>query len=216
MRRRPRSLDVAVNRFKPAKVSGTGIDPMGAFSEAIKKDLRTNIDVHRDLRPIVPLKVRDGPAIGCTKIRRSATPDRPKVEYTLSTDHISYVAPASPNQSFTVSRRDFTDDGWAPKRTNFTYSNTQSTNYDPISFIPRNLPTSFQSYKVDARRTKGIAEYVDLMRSQNPNYNQSYAERITANPRAYYKKTGIFTHMYDASARQGYITQPFVKGKLPK
>mmetsp|Transcript_9543 Transcript_9543/g.18580 ORF Transcript_9543/g.18580 Transcript_9543/m.18580 type:complete len:221 (+) Transcript_9543:4938-5600(+) len=210
MRRRPRSLDLAVKRFKPSKVAGTGNDPNGAYTEFIRRDPITNIDIHRDMRPVPPLPPRDGPALGCTKIfRRSTSPERPKVDYKLTTDHISFASPASPNQSFTVARRDLTEAGWAPKRTNFTYCNKESTNYDPISFIPRSHPSTSQAAKIDARRTKGIAEYVDLMHQYNSNFTPSYASKLDANPRVYYRKTGIFTHMYDASARQGYITQPF-------
>jgi hypothetical protein len=178
-----------------------------------------NIDVHRDLRIVPKLTPRDGPAIGCTKIRRSASPARPRVDYTISTDHISPVAPGGFNRSFEVPRKELRDKGWVPKEARFTYSNTQSTAYDPITFASNSNPTAFQSYKVDARRTKGIAEYADLMRDQHPNFSAEFAAQLESNPKVYHRRTGIFTHMYDASARQGYITQPFerkpvIRGKV--
>lgn len=82
-----------ITRFLSEKKAGTGIDPKGTFIEFLKKDVQTNIDIHRDtVKRIEDLDSRRNVIpVGCTKKFRSLTsaPKTP-VKYTLDTDHISF------------------------------------------------------------------------------------------------------------------------------
>lgn len=64
---------------------------------------------------------------------------------------------------------------------------------------------------IDARRCKGITEIVDKRAIYASNYDPSYQNALKDDPGIFCRKNGIFTHMYDASARQGSITMPFDK-----
>jgi hypothetical protein len=62
---------------------------------------------------------------------------------------------------------------------------------------------------VDARRTKGIGAFNDMLHISNPNPNNRYLEAFKEDPKVFARKTGIFSHMYEAAARHGYMTMPF-------
>ena len=64
---------------------------------------------------------------------------------------------------------------------------------------------------IDARRFKGITEYSDLMALHSANYKPEFKEALERDGKTFYRRTGIFTHMYDASARLGNIIVPFEK-----
>ena len=51
------------------------------------------------------------------------------------------------------------------------------------------------------------------MNQYTAKFNKDYGDAIKTDPNAFKKKTGIFTHMYDAAARQGNIIVPFEKVK---
>lgn len=91
--------------------------------------------------------------------------------------------------------------------------NCQSTPYNIINFHESPGTLIRKAINIDARREKGITEFADLTRLFNPGFNPEHSRAIKEDPRTYYRKTGIFTHVYDAAARLGNITMPFEKSQ---
>ena len=204
-------------RFGGIKQYGTGVDPMGGFVEFMKKDVVQNIDVHRDtVKRVDDLESRrDKIPVGCTKKIGTVKSPNPAVSYEIPTDHISFQAPTFTSQGpppmprYTKSNT--TKEGWVAPRSNFSTSNCQSTNYNIINFQDNPNAVIRKATNIHAGRSKGITQFADLNRPYNPNFNQEYAKVVTEEPRVFYRKTGIFSHMYDAAARHGYMTMPFEK-----
>lgn len=205
----------SAERFKNSKIYGTGHDPNGSFIEFLKKDIIKNIDVFRDTfrRKENLILYKDKNAVSPKKkiIKHSETP---AVPYTIETDHISFsqpnlksVTPVYPK----FSRNSSTNQGWEAPRAPYTMNNCQSISYNIINFQENPHAVVRKATSVKAARTKGITEFSDLIRPYNPNYNKDYSEAIKENPRMFYKKTGIFSHMYDAAGKVGFMTMPFEK-----
>lgn len=213
MRRQRQMPKSSSERFKPTKVYNSGVDPIGTWVEFIKKDPIQNLDVHRDLRsyPTLPPINPDKPTIGCTKIVRTVMPDKPKVNYVIPTDRISFAKPeASMKRVFHSPSTNFIEQGWEPRRQTTSFINCQSTKYNILNFQEQPSAVVRKTALIDARRFKGLGEFEDLA---NSNLNPSYKDKFDQAPRAHYRKTGIFTHVYDAAARHGYITMPFEKNQ---
>lgn len=208
MRRQRQMVKSTSERFKPPKDFVTGKDPVGVWLEFVKKDIVSNIDVHRDLRPKpLPSINSNKPAIGCTKKTRSSVPEKPKVEYVIPTDRISFAKPdASMKRTFTSPSSDFAEKGWVARTQPTSFINCQSTKYNIINFQEQPSAVVRKTALIDARRFKGLGELQDLATT---NLNPGFAEKHQQFPQAHYRKTGIFTHVYDAAARHGYITMPF-------
>ena len=207
------------NRFGGIKEFGTGVDPNGGFIEFLKKDVVQNIDVHRDtVKRIEDLESRrDKIPVGCTKKLGGAKSDIPAVGYEIATDHISFQAPTYTSQGpppmprYTKSNT--TKEGWVAPRAKFTTSNCQSTGYNIINFNENPHAVIRKTTNIQAGRSKGITQFADLNRPYNPNFNNEYAQVVQEDPIVFYRKTGIFSHMYDAAARHGYMTMPFEKAQ---
>ena len=60
-----------------------------------------------------------------------------------------------------------------------------------------------------ANMIKGISEFSDLTRDFAPNYNNDYKNEIQRNSDIFKRKTGIFSHIYDRSHRNGNMVAPF-------
>ena len=58
-------------------------------------------------------------------------------------------------------------------------------------------------------RKKGITEYADLSRVTALRSSESHGDAFGKNVNIFKRKTGIFTHMYDAAGRHGYLNMPF-------
>ena len=58
-------------------------------------------------------------------------------------------------------------------------------------------------------RKKGITEYADLSRVTALRNNEGHGDAFGGNAHIFKRKTGIFTHMYDAAARHGNLNMPF-------
>lgn len=205
----------SAERFKKSKIYGTGYDPNGCFIEFLKKDAIKNIDVFRDTFKRNDLSFnKDKFAVGCTKkqvIKRSTSP---AVPYTIDTDHISFSQPNLNSKTPVYpkfSRNSVNGQGWVAPRAPETMNNCQSISYNIINFQENPHAVIRKTTSVKAGRTKGITEFSDLVRPFNPNYNKVYSEAIREDPRIFYRKTGIFSHMYDAAGRVGFMTMPFEK-----
>ena len=232
-RRNPhaRGINMNAKRFIEFKKADTGVDPRGCLIEFINKDVRKNIDVHRDqFQRKDNLEARkDLPAVGCTKKMRSSSsnPSNKPVRYTLETDHISFKPQEKPNSSpfsnvvaqiinkprFTKAN---TSESWVPPKTNFTLNNCTSTTYNIINFQENPNAVTKKATNINAKRGKGITEFSDKNHVFAVKYNPDFQKAYQEDPRTFAKKTGIFSHMYDASARHGYITMPFEKHQSTK
>lgn len=91
--------------------------------------------------------------------------------------------------------------------------NCVSVQYDPITFQEREHAVVRKNVDIDVRRAKGVGEFSDLMRPSNPNPNKEFIKAFQEDPKVFTRKTGIFTHMYEAAARHGYMTMPFEKAQ---
>ncbi|CAG9317172.1 unnamed protein product [Blepharisma stoltei] len=213
-----------VKRFLGEKKAGTGIDPKGTFIEFLKKDVKQNLDVHRDtVKSVENLDSRSNlPALGCTKKYRSvAAESREPVPYRLETDHISFRATDSKTGfiqagNSIMGKPNHTvpnpvDKGWSPTVHKVSMRNCQSTPYDIINFEENPNAVVRKAINIDARREKGITEFSDLTRPLHSGVNKEHSEAIEKDQRVFFRKTGIFTHIYDAAARLGNITMPFDK-----
>jgi hypothetical protein len=214
-----------IQRFPPTKVVGTGIDPLGSFKEFLKKDVKVNIDLHRDtVKRIDDLETRKPlPAIGTTTMTKGFPVPRSGstgMRVASETDHISFYQPdqdlrytsareamKQPVTRFGKSQE--TKEGWAPRTYSNAFSNCQSVGYNPITFEANPHIVTRKTTNIDARRMKGITEFSDKQHGFSENTNPAHGEALREDPRGFYRRTGIFSHMYDASARYGYMTMPF-------
>jgi hypothetical protein len=206
-------------RFRGIKEYGTGVDPDGGFIEFLKKDVIRNIDVHRDtvqrVEDLEALKNRI--PVGCTKVIREQRKPSAPAPYRITTDHISFQPPAFTSQGPPpipqYTKANTTKEGWVAPRSQFTLSNCHSTGYNIVNFQENPHAVIRKATNLHAGRAKGITQFSDLNRPYNPNFNQEFARVLSEDPKTFYRRTGIFSHMYDAAARHGYMTMPFEKAQ---
>ena len=96
---------------------------------------------------------------------------------------------------------------WSPRVPQIsTANNLHSVSYNLISHEP-NTRTPSLSYtdrlNKSFQRQKGISEINDLKRSTAENRNVDHRLAMTGNERAFARKDGIFTHLYNSAARFG-------------
>jgi hypothetical protein len=222
-------------RFKGAKMASTGIDPHDGLKEFLKKDVIKNIDVHRDntCRKDDLEARKDCISIGTAK----RFPNRvgahsvsegnldygvvPRFQR-LCTDHISFEPPENERTFQRVFDKMMikapyagnwqSKAGWKPVEGHQTVNNRSSVKHDIINFqtnpragikILNTLDTKITN------RKKGLAEFTDKTRVTALKINQDHLNAYNENPKVFHRKTGIFSHMYDASARNGNLSMPF-------
>lgn len=206
-----------VKRFPPAKIYGEGLDPNGAYREFIKKDVVKNIDVHQGrVQRLDDLESRKGkPALGCTKSQNKARCTRLKVDYELKTDHITFQPSTSKSQeqlSFKrYSKAKLHESVWLAPRAASSFSNCHSTAYNIINHEPSPVPNVRASLPKFAGRCKGISEFSDINRPFKANFCPQFKAVLAEDAKVFYKRTGIFSYMYDAAARHGNMIMPFEK-----
>ena len=101
---------------------------------------------------------------------------------------------------------------WVPKATGNSINNISSKNYNIINFLPLETSRNNNSHLLNKSlnfRKKGMGEFYDLTNVYNTNSNKEYLKKFKENPKRFYKFTGIFSNIYDASNRNGKITLPF-------
>ena len=198
-------------RFPADKVEGTGVDPLGSFREFLGKDLRRNIDVHRDTN------------------RRSLDLDsRKELNMTVAsmsqTSHFhhrraSEIPPSSlpdstvndiPKPLKPVFRTNQeSGEGWKPPNYPSNLSPIHRIDYNPITCLPLRSFSIPKNTNIDARRRKGITEIADKQHLFYANSNPVHAQALAADPHTFHYRQGMFMHMYEASARQGFLNRPF-------
>lgn len=108
-------------------------------------------------------------------------------------------------------------DSWVPQGNFKTMNNRSSVGYNIIN-CENNNTSGAVTYKILdnklANKKKGIAEFTDLSQPNNPSINPIYKSNFESNPKIFNVYNGIFSHMYDASHRNGNISVPFRNGGL--
>ena len=67
----------------------------------------------------------------------------------------------------------------------------------------------FPALKNKRNKKKGVAEFMDLTKAFNPNFDKKFSDYHQSNPRIFHVYNGVFSHMYDAAHRNGNIVIPF-------
>lgn len=147
-------------------------------------------------------------------------------EFRNPTDIISFNPPAAKRPFQKAVDKILTDPGyknniesktgWADKMqlspVGLTVNNRSSVTHNIISHQDNKMSGIVDfgtlSTKINNRK-KGITEYADLSRVTALRSNESHGEAFGKNTNIFRRKTGIFTHMYDAAGRHGYLNMPF-------
>ena len=142
--------------------------------------------------------------------------------YSLKTDYIGIKVPRikkiDPKDSFLKLKNDYSvssetlyDNKWFPYPSKNSLKTISSKNYDIINFMPIFQDNSnFQIMNKTLNfRKKGVGEFSDLSRTFRVNINKDFKQKYEENPKRFYKYTGIFSNMYDASHKNGNIITPF-------
>jgi hypothetical protein len=142
--------------------------------------------------------------------------------YSLKTDYIGIKVPRikkiEPKDSFLKLKNDYSvssetlyDNKWFPYPSKNSLKTISSKNYDIINFVPNLQDNS--NFQIMNRtlnfRKKGVGEFSDLSRTFRVNINKDFKQKYEENPKRFYKYTGIFSNMYDASHKNGNIITPF-------
>jgi len=145
--------------------------------------------------------------------------------YSLKSDNISIKVPKikkiEPKNSFLKLKKDYSvssetkfEHRWRPcPITKNSIINISSKDYNIINFMPLfpNENNSEIMNKTLNYRKKGMGEYKDLTKTFRVNVNNDFVQKFNENPKRFYKYTGIFSNMYDASHKNGNIITPFGK-----
>lgn len=93
-----------------------------------------------------------------------------------------------------------------------TVNNTSGAPYNILT-LDEKYVSKKPTYKLLDKKTfnmkKGICEFSDLIRPYAPNYNDSFSNEFKVNSNIFKKETGVFTHMYDRSHKNGNMVTPF-------
>jgi hypothetical protein len=148
--------------------------------------------------------------------------------FSLKSDHIGIKVPRirkiESKDSFLKLKKDYSvssetkkENKWYPYPSKDSLKTLSSKNYDIINFIPI-LPYNSNCQIMNKTlnyRKKGVGEFSDLSKTFRVNVNKDFKEKFEENPKRFYKYTGIFSNMYDASHKNGNIITPFgQKNKL--
>eukprot|EP00744_Colponema_vietnamica_P006077 GILI01008852.1.p1 GENE.GILI01008852.1~~GILI01008852.1.p1 ORF type:complete len:239 (-),score=31.64 GILI01008852.1:117-833(-) len=214
----------------PLKVAWTGIDKDGAHREFVRKDLVPPISRSSEFR-YDNGPVRSGWAVGCTKARPSTVPAGVGRSYELKTDHMRIYQPApdpslnisaGPSDRLKYSRNSESkkETAWKPyphlrsndvggkcnvynpiSHTVTSYVLRDSSTVKCIGSVPGTVPEQSILNKGTFNRVKGTTEFADLTRNTHPKENHDHRSAIQNDPRVFYRKKGVFSHMYEACSR---------------
>ena len=99
-----------------------------------------------------------------------------------------------------------------PKTTKLaTINNRGSESYNIITCDPNLVSGSMsnsQKQHQSHNRLKGVGEIRELLHSSAINTNQSHKKALEQNQKAFTRKEGMFTHLYNSAARFGE-SRPF-------
>ena len=103
---------------------------------------------------------------------------------------------------------------WIPRiYDNFSNSNKSNVEYNIITNIPKeNYEKEHLPEMIKNKKRKGIAEYNENLMPFYPKYRKDYSKLLNENRNLFRRFNGIFTSMYDSSAKNGNIYKPFKRG----
>jgi len=142
--------------------------------------------------------------------------------YSLKSDYIGIKVPRikkiDPKDSFLKLKRDYSvstetkkENMWFPYPSKNSIKTLSSKNYDIINFNP--IIPSYSNCQIMNKnlfyRKKGTGEFSDLSKTFRVNINKDFVQQFEENPKRFFKYTGIFSNMYDASHKNGNIITPF-------
>lgn len=106
---------------------------------------------------------------------------------------------------------------WAPMKYDKSISNNSSVNYNILTFQQRGKTKDLSNIlnKKIANKKKSMAEYNDLTGTFAVNYSKKFEDAFKENNKRFCHFNGIFTHLYDAAARNGNLIMPFRKNNYP-
>ena len=184
---------------------------MGSFREFLGKDLRRNIDVHRDtVRGSADMETRKDPASFDTAVspirhvhlrRASEMPTNLLSESAVSDIPVKLKPLFGTNQE--------SGEGWSPPDHPSHLTHTHRIDYNPITCLPLPYASLRTSTNIDARRRNGITEIADKQHLFHSNPNPAHSQALASDPRTFHYRQGVFMHMWEVSARQGFLNRPF-------
>jgi hypothetical protein len=103
---------------------------------------------------------------------------------------------------------------WIPRiYDNFSNSNKSNVEYNIITNIPKeNYEKEHLPEMIKNKKRKGIAEYGDQLMPFYPKFREEYSKLLDDNKNIFRRFNGIFSSMYDSSAKNGNIYKPFKRG----
>ena len=142
--------------------------------------------------------------------------------FSLKSDHIGIKVPRikkiESKDSFLKLKRDYSvssetkkENRWNPFPSKDSLKTLSSKNYNIINFmpiLPYNSNCQIMNRTLNYRK-KGLGEFCDLSKTFRVNFNKDFLQKFEENPKRFYKYTGIFSNMYDASHKNGNIITPF-------
>lgn len=223
-------------RFGRSKIADSGEDPNGAMLEFIKHDIvrpleRLNM---QKKKCIASEKWAVGTTKKCPSIEKLPKKEALKDYYfpdinekkselcVNKTDHISILVPKikkkEESESFLNLKKkigphsETYNDSWIPQGNHKTQNNRSSVAYNILNYQSNDISGAMMSKVLDKKlnnKKKGVAEFMDLTKAFNPNFDKKFAEHHNNQPRIFHVYNGIFSHMYDAAHRNGNIVVPF-------
>ncbi len=114
------------------------------------------------------------------------------------------------NPSYETQYRDkdsFSNDGFYKTLNNRSGAFYNIIDLDPNYISKKPVVKLFDTKAANMK--KGICEFADLTRLYAPNYNIDYKNEFSQNKNIFKLNTGIFSHLYDRSHRNGNMVAPF-------
>jgi hypothetical protein len=226
-------------RFIEDKIADTGFDPKGSFIEFMKLDIIKPLDRPKQPVPIPEKKnnwalytdKKCPQQIVVPKIQQfkdynfisRSQDDIEKYRSTfIKTDIVAIRVPEIVKKEVKNSfinlkskhgaHTESFGNSWVPQGNLKTMNNRSSVRYDIISHNDNNTSGKIVVGALDSlvtRRKKGVGEFADLIRPFYPNFNKQHTQLLNEHSDVFKIRNGIFSHMYDASHRNGDIIKPF-------
>lgn len=114
------------------------------------------------------------------------------------------------------SHHETSKDSWVDK-SSYTINNRSSVDYNILQ--PDEIKDNFWSQKIEKKllskninnRQKSISEFSDLTATNSLRFNKELEQQYQKNPNIFKSYMGVFSNMYEMSARNGKISVPFKK-----
>ena len=103
---------------------------------------------------------------------------------------------------------------WIPRiYDNFSNTNKSNVDYNIITNIPKeNYEKVHLPEMIKNKKRKGIADYSEQLMPFYPKFREDYSKLLDENNNIFRRYNGIFSSMYDSSAKNGNIYKPFKRG----